>query len=82
MGHGVVGGDWRTWGWREESWGILLPYLSLGLRMHVPLSLLGWVYGRWCARLCVDDVVLLTIDCVVSEGSRTITPQTPVDAGN
>jgi hypothetical protein len=27
-----------------------------------------------CSLACMDDVVLLTIDCVVSEGSRTLTP--------
>jgi hypothetical protein len=58
--------------------------LSFPGTAHACTTVATWMGVRQmvCSLACMDDVVLLTIDCVVSEGSRTLTPQTLVDAGN
>jgi hypothetical protein len=76
-----VDGAWGCW-WREDNLGLERGTLegpttlsSFGTTCAC-VTLATWMGVRQmvCSLACMDDVVLLTIDCVVSEGSRRLTP--------
>jgi hypothetical protein len=79
MGHGLLVARGLL-GVGERKVGELY-YLIFPWAAHARITVATWrgVRQMVCSVACMDDVVLLTIDCVVSEGSRTLTPQTPVE---